>query len=207
MKNIAVLASGRGSNLYALMSACKRGSLDAKIALVISNNANAKALELASQANINNYYLDAKAYPDAAMFDQDMTAKIIAAQIDLVVLAGYMRKVGPILLRRFRNRVINIHPSLLPKFGGCGMYGLRVHQAVIAAGETETGVTVHVVDAEYDSGMILAQESVPVYKEDTAAHLAARVLAVEHQLYPEVINKIINGQIDIAATQRSRLQR
>jgi len=116
---------------------------------------------------------------------------------DLVVLAGYMKRVGPRTLAAYPGRVINIHPGLLPKYGGRGMYGIRVHEAVIAAGEKETGITIHVVDDHYDAGPVLARRTVEVRKGDTAESLAARLLPLEHETYVDTLAKIINGEIEL----------
>jgi phosphoribosylglycinamide formyltransferase-1 len=120
---------------------------------------------------------------------------LIEHRIELIVLAGYMKLLGPKVVARFRNRILNIHPALLPNYGGTGMYGMRVHEAVIAAGDTETGVTVHLVDEKYDEGEIVAQTRVAVLPSDTPATLAARVLIREHEFLPEVLAGIRNEQI------------
>ena len=124
-----------------------------------------------------------------------MTETLLSHHVDLVILAGYMKKIGYQMLDAFRGRIINIHPSLLPKYGGTGMYGMKVHAAVIAAGETETGVTVHVVDRDYDQGPILAQRVIPVETGDTPESLAARVLDTEHAIYVDTLDKLISGEI------------
>jgi len=121
------------------------------------------------------------------------------ADIDLVILAGYMRKIGPKLIEAYPNRILNIHPALLPKYGGKGMYGKNVHEAVIAGGDTESGVTVHLVDGGYDTGPTVAQKRVPVHKGDTVETLAARVLSEEHRLYSTTIERIASGEIDLDA--------
>ena len=124
--------------------------------------------------------------------------------VQIVALAGYMKKLGPRTLARFRNRVVNVHPSLLPKYGGRGMYGERVHAAVLAARERETGVTVHIANGEYDEGAILAQESVPVMDGDTPSTLAARVLEREHVIYPETLRRIAMGEVVLDAGEKAR---
>lgn len=124
--------------------------------------------------------------------------------VDIIVLAGYMKKLGPRTLSRFEGRILNIHPALLPKFGGKGMYGMHVHEAVIASGETVSGVSIHVVDAEYDTGPIIAQARVPVEPTDTADTLAARVLQREHKLFPETLQKIVTGVIKLPIRKPER---
>jgi len=166
------------------------GSLDAEVVVVISNNSGAGALGRARKHGIAAMHVSAvtEGSPEAA--DNRIVAEMNARDVDLIVLAGYMKKAGPMLLAEFKDRIINIHPALLPKFGGEGMYGMRVHEAVISSGETESGPSVHLVDSQYDHGPVLAQEKVPVLPEDTAETLQKRVLAVEHVLLPRAIQEI-----------------
>ena len=183
---LAVLASGRGSNLQAIIEhfdnlARKR---IAKVVLVASNRADSPALIRAATASI-----------DIAHFDTTDDGSVLLEllrkfRIDLVVLAGYLKRIPPKVIREYAGRIINIHPALLPAFGGEGMYGARVHEAVIASGTKETGVTVHLLDDEYDRGPIVAQWRVPVEPSDTADSLAARVLNVEHVVYPRVVEMV-----------------
>jgi phosphoribosylglycinamide formyltransferase 1 len=177
------------------MKACEQRELSADIELVISNNPDSDALKIAQQKNISTAYLSSRTHPDQDALDIAMKDLLESHSIDLVLLAGFMKKIGPKTLSAYKGKIINVHPSLLPKFGGQGMYGLNVHEAVIAAGEKETGVTIHMVDGEYDQGKILAQEKVEVMTDDTAESLAARVLKIEHQLYSETIQKIIDKSI------------
>jgi formyltetrahydrofolate-dependent phosphoribosylglycinamide formyltransferase len=177
---VAVLASGGGTNLQALIDAC-RGSAPARVVLVASNRSDAGALERARRADIATHVI-ADPTDGAAL-----VAVLETHAVDLVVLAGYLKLVPPDVVTRFADRMLNIHPALLPSFGGKGMYGARVHQAVIDSGATLTGPTVHVVTAEYDRGPIVAQWPVPVAPDDTPDTLQQRVLAVEHQLLPAVV--------------------
>jgi len=195
--NLGFLASGRGSNMQAIIDACRDGRLNAKPAVVISNNASSGALERAHSAGIAGYHLSRKKHPDPCSLDLVILETLQRHDVNLVILAGYMQKIGPKVLNSFKNRIINIHPALLPKFGGRGMYGMKVHEAVLAAGEKETGATVHLVSEEYDEGVILAQRTLPVEQNDTPVTLAARVLEVEHNLYVETLRKIINGEIGL----------
>ena len=195
MKKLAILVSGRGSNMVALIEACEQGRLQATVELVISNNADSQALVTAKQKSINTAHLSSLTHPDADVLDVTMKDMFEQYEIDYVLLAGFMKKIGSKTLNAYKHRMINIHPSLLPKFGGQGMFGLNVHKAVIEAGEKETGVTIHLVDDEYDEGAILAQQTVEVASEDTAESLAAKVLKVEHVLFAETIQKIIDGSI------------
>ena len=183
---LAVLASGRGSNLQAIIEHFDNLARErvATVVLVASNRADSPALLRAATASI-----------DIASFNpnddgSELLALLQKFRIDLVVLAGYLKRIPPKVISEYAGRIINIHPALLPAFGGGGMYGARVHEAVIASGATETGVTVHVVDNEYDRGPILAQWRVPVEESDTVETLAARVLNVEHVVYPRVVEMV-----------------
>jgi phosphoribosylglycinamide formyltransferase 1 len=178
---VTVLVSGSGTNLQALIDAL-RGSPLARIARVVSSRPDAAALERARRAGV----------PTTVLADCADAREIVAAVGDagLVVLAGYLKRVPAAAVARLRWRVINIHPALLPAFGGPGMYGRRVHEAVLASGATRSGATVHYVDEEFDRGPIIAQWPVPVRADDTADSLAARVLAVEHRLLPLVVEEL-----------------
>ena len=193
--NLGFLASGRGSNMQAIINACNTGKLDARPVLVISNNPDSGALEIARKNKIPCCNLNQNTHPDSGLLDKAITDELHSHHVDLVILAGYMKKIGPVMLKKFHNRILNIHPSLLPKYGGQGMYGHHVHSAVIQAGEKTSGATVHLVDDEYDKGLILAQRPVTVTGDDDAESLAAKVLGVEHELYVEVLQNIISGKI------------
>ena len=195
MKKLAILVSGRGSNMLAIMDACEQGRLDAKIEIVISNNADSPALVTAKEKGIKTVHLSSRTHPNPGELDEAMLNALSSNHVDLVLLAGFMKKIGPKTLVAYKGRMLNIHPSLLPNYGGQGMYGMRVHEAVIANREKETGVTIHLVDGEYDEGAILAQRPVTVEVGDTAESIAAKVLKVEHVLYAETIQKIIDGSI------------
>ena len=183
---LAVLASGRGSNLQAIVDHFDNLAREriAKVVLVASNRPDSQALVRAATVSI-----------DIAIFDpSDDGSQLLALlrqfRIDLVVLAGYLKRIPSSVIREYAGRIINIHPALLPAFGGEGMYGARVHKAVIASGAKETGVTVHLVDDDYDHGPIVAQWRVPVEKSDTVESLAARVLNVEHIVYPRTVEMV-----------------
>ncbi len=195
--NIGFLASHGGTNLQAIIDACKRGALAAKPAVIISNNRQSGALARAREEAIPYALINSVTHPDDAAHDGAICAILAAHQVDLIVLAGYMKKIGPQTLQRFRGRILNIHPALLPKYGGQGMYGGNVHEAVLAAGERETGVTIHLIDETYDTGPILAQTTVPVEVGDTIDSLAARVLAREHTFFVETIAHILSGEIQL----------
>jgi phosphoribosylglycinamide formyltransferase 1 len=197
--NIGFLASHGGSNMQAIIDACKSRKLKATPAVVISNNSNSGAIAKAKTEGVPYYYMSGKTHPGPGELDEAILNTFIHHQVDVVVLAGYMKKLGPKTLAHFRGRILNIHPALLPKFGGEGMYGIHVHEAVIAAGEEESGVTIHFVDEQYDTGAILAQTRVPVMPDDTPETLAARVLEQEHILYTETLQKIVTGEIPFPA--------
>jgi formyltetrahydrofolate-dependent phosphoribosylglycinamide formyltransferase len=183
-----VLASGGGTNLEALLAALHSSPAPlARVFLVVSDRPNAGALERARRAGVTATVLRDPADP----------AELLAAlqDVELVVLAGYLKLVPPAVVARFRWRMINIHPALLPAFGGAGMYGRRVHAAVLASGAAESGATVHYVDEEYDRGPIIAQARVPVLPGDTAETLAARVLEAEHRLLPSVVLELARRRL------------
>jgi phosphoribosylglycinamide formyltransferase-1 len=182
--------------MQAIIDACMEGRLDARPCVAISNNSEAVALDRARKAGIPRYYISGKTHP-GGVEDQAILRTLRAHDVDMVILAGYMKRLGPLTLQAYRGRILNIHPALLPKFGGQGMYGKRVHEAVLQAGETVTGVTVHVVDELYDHGRILAQCEVPVLAGDTVDSLAERVLRQEHRLYPDTLRRIAAGEIEL----------
>lgn len=186
LSRIAVLASGGGSNLQAIIDyfQSQGDARSAEVALVVSDRAGSFALERARTVGI-----EALLIPHSN--GTALTAELQARNIDLVVLAGYLRRLPPEFITHFRNRIVNIHPGPLPRFGGAGMYGERVHRAVLEAGLSETAVTVHLVDEEYDNGTVLTQWPVSVIEGDTAESLGRRVLEVEHVLYPRVIDLIL----------------
>ncbi len=197
---LGFLASHNGSNMQAVIDACKTGRLKASPAVVISNNSDSGALARAEREGIPFTHLSTKTHPDAEALDAAILQVLREHEVELVVLAGYMRKVGAQTLRQYNDRIINIHPALLPKFGGQGMFGEHVHRAVLRAGETETGVTIHLVNDEYDRGQILAQRKVAVLPTDTVETLAARVLETEHAFLVETLQKIISGEIKLPTT-------
>jgi len=187
---IAVLISGRGSNMRALIEACERPDFPARIVLVLSNKPDAAGLEVARAAGLQTAAIDHKAFgKDREAHERKVDAAIRASGAQLVCLAGYMRVLTPYLVNAWDGRMLNIHPSLLPAFPG-----LHTHEAAIAAGATEHGCTVHLVTAGGDEGPILGQARVPVLESDTPDALAARVLEQEHALYPSVLQNYINRQ-------------
>jgi phosphoribosylglycinamide formyltransferase 1 len=176
------------------MDAVDSGRVPGRVCLVISNNSDSEAIERARRARIRTLHLSRHTHPDPVELDQAMCDALERYSVDVVLCLGYLRKVGPTTLARFGDRVLNVHPALLPRYGGVGMYGMAVHEAVIAAGETESGVTVHVVTEGYDEGPIVAQRRVRVLAGDDAAILAKRVQATEIELLIEVIESLARAK-------------
>lgn len=192
---LGVLLSGRGSNFAAIQAAIEAGDLpQAQIALVISNRANAPGVTLAQAKGLPTATFTQSDFGSRLEMDAAMAQALQSHGIELVILAGYDRIIGAPLLNAYPGRILNIHPSLLPAYGGKGMVGLNVHAAVIAARETESGCSVHVVTDTVDGGPVLGQVRVPVHPDDTPESLAKRVLAAEHKLYPQVIRQFQKGE-------------
>ena len=187
-RSLGVLISGRGSNLQAIIDAIAARRLDATIAVVVSNRAGVQGLQRARQAGIDAVHLSPRDYSDRDAYDQALADLLRARGVQLVCLAGFMRLVGRPLLDAFPNRILNIHPSLLPAFPG-----LDAQRQALAHGVRVTGVTVHLVNAELDGGPIVLQAAVPVLEDDTFDTLEARILAEEHRLYPEAIGRLLDG--------------
>ena len=187
-RNIGVLISGRGSNLQAIIGAIGDGRLDAQIALVISNKADAQGLERAREAGIETLVLDHRAFASREAFDQAMVDALRSREVRLVCLAGFMRLLSATFVRGFPNRILNIHPALLPSFPG-----LHAQRQAVEHGVRFSGATVHLVDANLDAGPIVMQAVVPVFADDTEDSLSARILAEEHRIYPEAIQRILDG--------------
>ncbi|RPI03547.1 MAG: phosphoribosylglycinamide formyltransferase [Calditrichaeota bacterium] len=192
---LAAFASGRGSNLAAILEKIDTGKLDAQVVLVLSNNSDAGALDIARQHGIPAMHISRKQFNDDQTYENALLTALADSQTELVILAGYMKKIPVSIVRTFQGRMLNIHPALLPSFGGQGLYGHFVHEAVLAFGCKVSGVTVHLVDAQYDTGAPVMQRSVPVLEEDTAETLAARILKEEHQIYAEAIQLFAEGRV------------
>jgi phosphoribosylglycinamide formyltransferase-1 len=194
MFKLGVLISGDGSNLQSIIDSCESGFIpDTQVSVVISNKETAFGLERATKHHIPSFFVNPKEFDTMTDYYTKISQILTGHSIDLVCLAGFLLKIEPSLFTVFKNRVVNIHPALLPKFGGKGMYGHHVHEAVLQSGETESGPTVHYVDEIYDHGKIILQSKVPVLPDDTPDTLAARVLEQEHKIYPEAI-KMIRGR-------------
>ncbi len=196
--NVAVFGSGRGSNFQAILTAKEGGRLEGvTISLVISNNSGSGILDIARSNAIPAFHISQKQFPSEDQYTEALLSLLRSYAVDVIVLAGFMKRIPARVVEAFRGRIINIHPALLPKYGGDGMFGSHVHEAVIQSGDAESGATVHIVDEQYDHGMIILQERVPVLRNDTPETLAARVLAVEHRILPEAI-------VRLAATLHTR---
>lgn len=194
-KRIAVLCSGGGSNLQAVLDAIDAGEILGEVVLVASNRKSAYALERAQKKHIEARFLSRKELGER--YDDVLLELLQAARVDLVVLAGYLAIVGPQVVSAYRGRMMNIHPALLPDFGGMGMYGHHVHEAVLKSGVEKSGATVHFVDEKADHGPIIAQREVPVLPGDTPDSLAARVLLEEHILLPACVKAFCEGKIRV----------
>ncbi len=196
---LGILASHEGTTLQSLLDACASGRIQGRVAVVVSNNSDAGALRRARQAGVQAVHLSSKTHEDPAALDAAIRSVLVAADVDVVFLAGYMKKLGPLVLEAFEGRILNTHPALLPRFGGPGMYGDRVFEAVLEAGAAESGVSVHLVDAEYDTGATVRQCTVPVCQGDTLDDLKARVRTREKEFVVETLADIANGTIRLAA--------
>jgi len=195
--NIAVFASGRGSNFQAILNAIQHNVLPARICVVVSNNSAAGALDIARSSNVPAFHLSSRQFPSEAEFARQVLRILDDHKTEFIALAGYMKKLPSEIVRRFRHRIANVHPALLPAFGGQGMYGMKVHEAVIASGCKVSGATVHVVDEEYDCGPIVLQKTIQVAHDDTPEILAAKVLAIEHAIYPLALKAFAEGKVKI----------
>jgi len=197
--NICIFASGTGTTFNAILKAKKRGKIKSEIPLLITNNSKCKAAEIAKRNNVNVIHISRKVYTDHS--DQTYSNLFLSAlkkhNIDLIILAGYMKLIEIPVVRRYKKRIINIHPALLPSFGGKGMYGMNVHRAVIEAGVKVSGVSIHFANERYDEGDIIFQKCVPVSDDDDEFSLQKKVLKLEHKSYVEVIKMIEDGLIKL----------
>ena len=197
MIRIGVLASGTGTNLQAIIDACARGDIPGRVVVVVSNNPKAKALDRARRAGIPAVAMHHRAFPDRDTFDGKLAEILHSYEVDLVCLAGFMRILGPWFINQFAERIMNIHPALLPSFGGLGMYGDRVHKAVLDSGVKFSGCTIHFANEAPDGGPIILQAIVPVRDDDTVETLASRIAQEEHRLYPEAVRFFAEGRLHV----------
>ena len=202
--DLGVMVSHGGSNLQAIIDACQNGTLDARVRVVISNNSLSKALRRARKSDIPAIHLSSVTHPDKNELDKAITSTMVHNKVQLVVLAGYMRKLGETMLQAYPNRIINSHPSLLPLHGGFSMYGDLVHEEVITQRDRESGITIHIVDEEYDHGPVVSQVRVLVNAEDSIDSLRDRIQSKEHGFWIETLNKIQSGEIDLDKLKETR---
>ncbi len=194
---LGFMASGGGSNFQAIVDNIDAGNLLATTHVLITNNPNVKVLERAKQADVPRYCFNHKIFPGFLSEEDAILKTMKKHDVNLIVLVGYMKKIGEDMRNIYNNRILNIHPALLPKYGGKGMYGIKIHRAVLESGDKETGATVHIVNSEYDKGRILAQRRILIDKNDTPETLAERVLSFEHVLYSQVLRGIQKNIIDL----------
>jgi phosphoribosylglycinamide formyltransferase-1 len=195
MVNLAVFASGRGSNFTAIDDYISTQSLPARYVLVISDRPQPPVADIAVARGIDFVHLNAKAFESPDEYVVRLLHELESRKVDWITLAGYLKLIPADVVKRYKGHILNIHPALLPGFGGKGMYGEHVHKAVIESGVKVSGASVHIVDEEYDTGPIVIQETVPVRFEDTPAELAARVLEVEHRIYPRAVELAVTGKL------------
>lgn len=195
--NFAFLASYNGSSAQAITDACFDGTLRASPILLISNNRTAGALEWAENKGLKTFCLNDTTHPDLSDLDNEIAQKLLDNKINILILSGYMKLLGPRTMDAVNGKVLNIHPALLPKYGGKGMYGNNVHKAVKASGDDKTGITIHLVDSEYDEGKILAQKEISLQSTDSIEDIANKVRAAEPEFYVETLDKILKGDIEI----------
>jgi len=200
MLKIGVLASHEGTTLQCILDACAAGRIRGRVVVVISNNGNSRALSRAKAAGIRAHHLSSVTHPTQGALDAAISEALTAAQADIVFLAGYLKRLGPATLAAFRGRVLNTHPALLPKFGGQGMFGDHVFEAVLEAGESESGVSVHLVDDTYDTGQVIRQVRVPVEAKDCVESLKARVRECEREVVVQTLAAIATGELRLAGT-------
>lgn len=195
--NLAFFASGSGSNVQAILDNIKSGKVQAEPKVIITNNSKAGIVEKALKEEIPYYHISSHTHPDEKSRTERILSILKENKIDLIILAGYMKKISEEIISNYKNKILNIHPALLPKYGGEGMFGMNVHKAVIASGEKESGATVHLVNSEYDRGRILTQRTIEIPENTSPEILQKMVLKIEHIIYSETIENIINGKIKI----------
>jgi phosphoribosylglycinamide formyltransferase-1 len=196
-KRIAVFASGRGSNFQAIIKSIESGYIAAKVALCVTNNPNAGVIELAEKYNIPSQVYLPKNFADMRQFNDAILASLIEKSVDYIVLAGYLKLIGSQIIAHYNNRILNVHPALLPSFGGKGMYGHHVHEAVFNRGCKVSGVTVHLVNTEFDEGPIVLQECVDISDTNSPEEIAAKVLRVEHTVYSKAVKLLVENKLKI----------
>lgn len=205
MMRIGFFASHGGSSMKAIIGACQSEVLkDITPAMMISNNAGSQAIQWAKAQGLPAYHMNSKTHPDAAALCDAMLVALQDNNVTHIVLSGYMRLLDPKIIEAYKGRILNIHPSLLPKFGGHGMYGINVHEAVITAGEKESGATIHIVTEIYDEGPVVSQIKLPVEANDTAQSLQYRIASHETTLYIQTLKAIETGEVDLNAISNGK---
>ena len=197
-KNIVIFASGNGSNFINIFEHLNKGFFNAKIVLLISNNPKCGAVDFAKKNQINYKIINDFRYPVLKKKNKEYELVLEYYKTDLILLAGFMKKIPKNIVKIYKDRIMNIHPSLLPKYGGKGFYGMKVHNAVLKSNEKNSGATVHLVNSEYDKGKIIIQKEIKINVSDTAETLASKVLKIEHQIYPEAIKIFFSNKVKIS---------
>jgi phosphoribosylglycinamide formyltransferase-1 len=197
LKRLAVFASGRGSNFQAILEQINTGIIPAKIELCITNNPNAGVIDIARGNGIPVKICSPKDYPNSKVFNEDILNALIKSKIDFIILAGYLKLIGKHIVDHYSNKIINIHPALLPSFGGKGMYGHHVHDAVYDRGVKVTGATVHLVNNEYDAGPIVIQKVVSIEDAGSSLEIARRVLKIEHEIFPQAVKWLVEEKLEV----------
>ncbi len=205
MIKVGVLASGNGTNLKAILDASQAGRIPAQIAVVISNEPQAFALERARKQGVDAVVVNHRDFNTRERFEEKLIQELDSRDVDLVCLAGFMRILTPLFVRHYQGRMMNIHPALLPLFGGKGFYGEKVHRAALDSGMKFSGCTVHFVTEETDGGPIILQAAVPILDDDTAETLAARIHEKEHEIYPEAVKLFAEGRLEVAGKRVKKL--
>lgn len=200
-KRIAVFASGRGSNFLAILKKIQSGYIPAKITLCITNNPDAGITSIAEANDIPVCVFVPKEFADAKQFNDAILSELEAKKVDYIILAGYLKLIGAQIVERFENRIINIHPALLPSFGGKGMYGHHVHEAVFNCGVKLSGATVHLVNSEFDDGPIVMQKSVDITAVKSPEEIAAKVLEIEHEIFSEAVKLMVENKLQLSGNR------
>lgn len=200
-KLLAVFASGRGSNFEAILEKIESGDIPAVVGLCITNNPQAGVIEIASSRKIPVKVIQPKEFPDKKSYNDAILRELQSANIDYIILAGYLKMVGSQIVDHYSNKILNIHPALLPSFGGQGMYGHHVHEAVFERGVKYSGVTIHLVNNEYDAGPIVLQEPVDIRDVTSPDEIAGRVLQTEHQLFPQAVKLLVEERLEVKGSR------
>lgn len=197
VKKIAVFASGRGSNYEAIQQQIDKGKIKAQTVCVISEHASPPVFEKAKSRNIPTHFINRKQFKNGDEYVAELIQILAGYDTDYILLAGYLKLIPAPLVKAYENRMINIHPALLPNFGGKGFYGMNVHRAVVESGVSVTGITIHFVNEKYDQGNVILQKEVSVHADDTPEEVAAKVLQLEHRYFPEVVRLLCEDKIKI----------